>query len=135
MTKIDQKSWIIKNRKKWKSEKVTKSRKVKNRKSSKLKNQNHQKSVKIHQKCRKPVLRPKMQKTGVHAVWQKCPHQMARKTHKVTFTPLSDIPPIFWPFFIFYYFLWFQFYHFCWFCVFHILVFFAFWCFCQFWCF
>jgi len=83
------------NEKKWKSDKNKKMQKHKNAQNAKLKN--HEKSVKNHQKSWKPVLRPKMQKTGVHAVWQKCPHQMARKTRKVTFTPLSDIPPLFWP--------------------------------------
>ena len=68
--------------KKWQNQKITNHQKVKNTKTK-----NHQKSVKIHQKSWKPVLRPKTQNTGVHAEWQKCPHQMARKTRKVTFTP------------------------------------------------
>jgi len=82
------------------------------------------KSVKNRQKCQKPVLRPKMQKTGVHAVWQKCPHQMARKTRKVTFTPLSDIPPLFWPFSCFDHIFWFcilSLFSFWWFSLFCIL--------------
>jgi len=95
------KTWkSVKIKKMQKVTKVTKSENAKVRKVTKSKIRKSEKSVKNHQKSWKPVLRPKMQKTGVHAVWQKCPHQMARKTRKVTFTPLSDIPPLFWPFFM-----------------------------------
>jgi len=101
MTKNDKirkvsKSGKLKKHKNHQNQKIRKCKKWQN-----VKIKNHQKSVKIHQKCQNPVLRPKTQNTGVHAVWQKCPHQMARKTHKVTFTPQSDIPPLFWPILLF----------------------------------
>jgi len=68
--------------------KINKMKNVKIRKSDKIKIMKiDQKMSKIIKKGQNPVLRPKTQKTGVHAVCQKCPHQMARKTHKVTFTP------------------------------------------------
>jgi len=135
MTKNDQKSQLIKNQKKWKIRKSEKVTKLKSSKMTKSENVKHQKSVKIHQKSWKPVLRPKTQKTGVHAVWQKCPHQMARKTRKVTFPPLSDIPPLFWPIFCFDHFWWFPFYHFYCFCVFPFSCFCHFFWFCHFWSF
>jgi len=81
----NQKSDKIKKIKK--HQKSTKSENQKTQKMTKCKTKNCQKSVKNRQNGQNPVLRPKTQKTGVHAVCQKCPHQMARKTHKVTFTP------------------------------------------------
>ena len=112
--------------KKWQNAENEKDEKVIKLKSTKI----NKKSVKNHQKWRKPVLRPKMQKTGVHAEWQKCPHQMARKTRKVTFTPLSDIPPLFWPFFMCWHF--FDHFHFLTFLVLSLFAFCQFWCFCVF---
>jgi len=82
-----------------KTQKSTKSRKCKKhekwqnqenqnrQKVTKHKIKNDQKSVKNRQKVQNIDLDGELQKAGVHAVWQKCPHQMARKTRKVTFTP------------------------------------------------
>jgi len=87
MIKIHQNQKSEKINKIKKTEKVTKSENLKTQKSTKSKTENHQKMSKNDQKVQNPVLRPKTQKTGVHAVLQKCPDQVPRISHKVTLPP------------------------------------------------